>query len=67
MIVMRTEVEVKGVSGRSIHDFMLNCTDEDYQAWWPRTHRAFHTMRRFSDDLGNLVYFDEYVGRRRLL
>lgn len=66
MIVMRTAVEIRGISGRSVSDFMLNCTDEDYQNWWAGTHLAFHTTRRFPNDLGNLVYFDEYVGRRRL-
>ena len=66
MIAMRAEVEVRGISGRSVSDFMLNCTDEDYQDWWPGTHLAFHTTRRFPDDLGNHVYFDEYVGGRRL-
>lgn len=66
MIALRTEVEVAGISGRSVSDFMLNCTDADYQNWWPGTHLAFHTTRRFPNGLGNLVYFDEYVGRRRL-
>jgi hypothetical protein len=45
---------------------MLNCTDEDYQGWWEGKHLAFHTTRRYPGDLGNLVYFDEYVGRHRL-
>ena len=27
---------------------------------------AFHTIERFPHDMGNLVYFDEYVGKRRL-
>jgi hypothetical protein len=66
MILMRTEVEVGGISGRTISDFMLNCTDEGYQNWWPGTHLAFHTTNRFPNDLGNLVYFDEYLGSRRL-
>ncbi len=66
MIAMTTGVSVSGISGRSIYDFMLNCTDKDYQDWWGGTHLAFHTTRRFPNDLGNLVYFDEYVGRRRL-
>ncbi len=66
MIEMRAEVNVRGVSGRNISDFMLNCTDVDYRNWWPGTHLAFHTIKRFPGDLGNLVYFDEYVGRRRL-
>ena len=66
MIELRTEVKVKGISGKNVSDFMLNCTDEDYQNWWPGMHLAFHTKKRFPNDLGNLVYFDEYVGKRRL-
>ncbi|MFC1863917.1 hypothetical protein ACFL1Z_08205 [Thermodesulfobacteriota bacterium] len=66
MIEMRTEVEVKGVSGMNISDFMLNCTDEDYQNWWPGTHLAFNTLKRFPNNLGNIVCFDEYVGKHRL-
>jgi hypothetical protein len=66
MIIMRAEVEVKGVSAKSISDFMLNCTNEDYQNWWPGTHLAFHTIKRLPNNMGNLVYFDEYVGSRRL-
>ena len=45
---------------------MLNCTDADYQNWWPGTHLAFHTIRHVPRDLGSLVLFDEYVGKRRL-
>lgn len=66
MIVMATEVDVKGSSGKRIYDFMLNCTDEAYDAWWPGTHLAFHTIQRKPGNLGNVVYFDEYVGKRRL-
>jgi len=66
MIAMRTQVRVGGVSGSSISDFLLSCTDEDYQHWWPGTHIANHTTRRFPGNVGNLIYFDEYVGRRRL-
>jgi len=66
MIVMRTEVWVGGVSGSSISDFLLYCTDENYQDWWPGTHIALHTTRRVPGDVGNLIYFDEYVGKRRL-
>ena len=66
MIELRTEVYVNGISGKSVSDFMLNCTDEDYQNWWPGTHLAFHTINRFPNGLGNIVYFDEYVGSHRL-
>ena len=67
MIVMKAEVIVSGLSGRKISDFMLHCIDEDYQNWWPGTHLSFHTTRRFSNDIGNLVYFDEYVGKHRVM
>ena len=66
MIAIRAEVEVGGISARGVYDFMLNCTDEDYQEWWPGTYLAYHTIRRYPNDLGNHVYFDEYVGRRRV-
>lgn len=66
MIELRTEVKVKDISGRSISDFMLNCTNEEYQRWWPGIHLSFHTIKRFPNDIGNLVCFDEYVGKRRL-
>ena len=66
MITLKTIVNVKRISGESIYNFMLNCTDEEYQKWWPGTHLAFHTIRRYPNDFGNLVYFDEYVGSRRL-
>jgi len=66
MITMKTEVNVKGISGKEISDFMLNCTDQDYQKWWHGTHLAFHTIKRCPNDVGNLVYFDEYVGGYRL-
>jgi hypothetical protein len=63
---MKTEVNVSGISRSAVFDFMLNCTDNDYQRWWPGTHLAFHTIKRYPNNLGNLVYFDEYVGKRRL-
>lgn len=66
MIELRIEVKVIGISGKDVSDFILNCTDEDYQNWWPGTHLSFHTKKRFPDDLGNIVYFDEYVGSHRL-
>jgi hypothetical protein len=66
MITLKTEVQVKGIAGRAIFDFMMHCTDEHYQQWWPGTHRAFHTIQRLPGDVGNRVYFDEYVGKRRL-
>ncbi len=66
MISIQSRVEVSGAAGAELIDFMLTCSDETYQAWWPGTHLAFHTTQRFPHDLGNRVYFDEYVGKRRL-
>jgi len=61
-----SEVVVGDVSRQEMYEFMLHCTDEDYQSWWPGMHLAFHTIKRKPNNLGNLVYFDEYVGSRRL-
>ena len=66
MITMTTKVNVKGVTGKSISEFMLNCTDEDYQRWWKGIHLSFHTIKRYPDNIGNLVFFDELVGKYRL-
>jgi hypothetical protein len=66
LITMNTVVNVKGITSRIIYNFMLNCTDDAYQNWWPETHLAFHTKGRFANNLGNIVFFDEYVGKRRL-
>ena len=66
MLSIKTEVDVHGTTPRAILEFMLNCTDEDYQRWWPGEHLAFHTLKRYPGDIGNLVYFDECVGERRI-
>jgi len=62
---MKTEVHVPVLSGKAICDFMLNCTDAEYQRWWNGTHLAFHTIKRYPNHLGNLVYFDEFIGQHR--
>lgn len=66
MITIKTDVNVIGISAQDVCNFMLNCTDQAYQDWWKGTHLAFHTIKRFPNEIGNLVYFDEYVGKRRL-
>ena len=57
---------VRNITGKDVSDFMLNCTDTEYQKWWPGTHISFHTIKRYPNNLGNIVYFDEYIGKRRL-
>ena len=66
MIRYTTTVEVARLSSKDVYDFLLNCTDRQYQRWWPGTHLAFHTLKRTPTTVGNLVYMDEYVGDFRL-
>jgi hypothetical protein len=56
MLTLITKVTVKGVSGKAICDFMLDCTDEAYQKWWDGVHLAFHTLKRYPNDIGNRVF-----------
>ncbi len=66
MISIQSRVCVPGISAAQLVDFMLNCADAQYQAWWPGTHLVFHTIERRPGDVGNVVVFDEFVGKRRL-
>ena len=66
MIRYTTTVEVTGLSSKDVYEFLLNCTDTQYQRWWPGTHLFFHTLKRTPTNIGNLVYMDEYVGDFRL-
>ena len=66
MVTLQTVVDVQGLSGQQVTDFLLNCDDKQYQEWWEGTHLQFHTIRRYPDNIGNVVYMDEYVGARRL-
>jgi hypothetical protein len=66
MITIQSTTHVQGITAREIVDFLLNCNDQEYQAWWPGTHLAFHTVKRRCNNLGNLVYMDEWIGRWRV-
>lgn len=66
MIRLCTQIEVSGITGMEITDFLVNCTDEAYQHWWPGTHLSFHTIKRVPGDVGNLVFMDEFIGDRRV-
>lgn len=59
---------VDGLTGRELTDFLLNCDDETYQAWWPGTHLELHVVKPGSDDdhVGDVVLMDEYIGSRRV-
>lgn len=66
MVTLKTTVKAKGITSKDIYDFMLNCTDADYQQWWPGTHLSCHTVKRCPGNIGNVIYVDEYVGKYRL-
>ena len=66
MVVMESRLVVPGMTGQDVTDFLLDCTDECYQPWWPGTHLRMHLITRGRDHIGDLVLMDEYVGRRRL-
>ncbi|PEG33548.1 hypothetical protein CQY20_30165 [Mycolicibacterium agri] len=64
---MESEMTVDGVTGREITDFLLDCDDERYQAWWPGTHLELHIVdRERADHVGDVVLMDEYIGSRRV-
>lgn len=66
MLVIESKVDVAGLTGRDVTDFMLSCTDEQYQNWWPGTHLQLHVLGRTTGRVGDMVVMDEFVGRRRL-
>jgi hypothetical protein len=59
---------VDGLTARETTDFLLNPSDERYQAWWPDTHHVFHVVKRATreDHVGDVVLMDEHVGSRRI-
>ncbi|MFC7494209.1 MULTISPECIES: hypothetical protein [unclassified Nocardioides] len=68
MLTLETTIALDGLSGDEFTDFMLTCDDTRYRAWWPGTHRQFHVRRAGpgEDHVGDVVWMDEYVGRRHL-
>jgi hypothetical protein len=66
MVTLKTIVKVKGITSKDIYNFMLNCTDADYQRWWKGTHLSCHTVKQYPSNIGNVIYVDEYVGKYRL-
>ena len=66
MLTFETSIRVDGVTAGEIFDFLTNPDDESYRAWWPGIHLQFHTLERGESYVGDVVYMDEYVGKRRL-
>jgi hypothetical protein len=66
MITLRTKLHVDGLTAKQVYDFLLSATDREYQEWWPGIHLQFHTLKRCPNDVGNIVYMDEFIGSRRV-
>lgn len=66
MLILQTHVRVDGATAAEIFDFLVDPDDESYRAWWPGTHHQFHPVARGHDHIGDVIYMDEHVGRRRL-
>ena len=66
MITLQSQLHVDALRGKEIADFLLTCTDQAYQAWWPGTHLQLHTLARFPNSVGNVVFMDEFIGKRRI-
>lgn len=66
MVTFETKIQVDEITATEIFDFLADPDDESYRAWWPGTHRQFHTVERGDEHLGDVVFMDEYIGKRRL-
>ncbi len=66
MLTIQSQIHVAGITGAEFIDFFLRCTDHEYQAWWKGTHLEFHTIKRYPNNVGNVVYMDEIIGQKRV-
>lgn len=66
MLTVQSKVHVERISGMSIFNFLIDPGDDEYRKWWPGTHLEFHTLKHCPGNVGDVVYMDEYVGRRRV-
>jgi hypothetical protein len=67
MLTLKTQIRVDGITGAEVFAFLANPDDESYRAWWPGTHLQLHVRERGGEDhVGDVVYMDEFVGKRRL-
>jgi hypothetical protein len=66
MITIQSKLHIDGARGNEIVDFLLTCTDQAYQVWWPGTHLQLHTLARYPNSVGNIVFMDEFIGKRRV-
>ena len=68
MLTLESEVTVSGLTGMQVTDFLLDCDDDSYQAWWPGTHLELHVLEHGTGDfhVGDVVLMDEYIGSRHV-
>jgi len=66
MITLQSQLHIDGLRGNEIVGFLLSCTDQAYQAWWPGTHLKLHTRAHYPNNVGNIVFMDECIGKRRI-
>ena len=66
MVTFQTRIQVDQITATEIFDFLADPDDESYRAWWPGTHLQLHRVERGDEHVGDVVYMDEYIGKRRL-
>jgi hypothetical protein len=66
MLTIQSRIHVADITGAEFVDFFLMCTDREYQAWWRGIHLEFHTIKRYPNNVGNIVYMDEIIGKKRV-
>jgi hypothetical protein len=66
MIKIQSRIHVDRIGGTEIFNFLINPTDREYQRWWPGTHLKLHNCAQKPNNVGNVVYMDEFVGKHRV-
>ena len=66
MIKFQTITLIPHATSKQVTDFFINCPTSKYKEWWPGTHLEFYTITRTKNNIGNIIYMDEYVGKHRL-
>lgn len=66
MIDFTTRITLEAADVAPMYTFLLTCTDEQYNQWWPGVHLVFHTTKGEPGAVGSELYFDERVGDMRI-
>lgn len=67
MLTLESRMTVPGLTGAEVTHYLLECSDEAYQAWWPGVHLHFHVVAPGGEGhLGDTVMMDEFIGSRRV-